>query len=67
MDAIINAVREGDLSRVKALVEGDPRLANARAHKGARSLIQIAAEKVVWHRPKHRKIVLYLAEQWRRL
>ena len=62
VDAIINAVREGDLSRVKALVEEDPRLANARAHKGSRSVIQIAAEKVVWHRPQHRKIVQYLAE-----
>ena len=61
VDAIINAVREGDLSRVKALVEGDRRLANAREHSGARSLIQIAAEKVVWHRPQHRKIVQYLA------
>ena len=61
VDAIIDAVRKGDLTEVKALVEEDPRLANARAHKGARSLIQIAAEKVVWHRPKHREIVLYLA------
>ena len=61
VDAIINAVREGDLSRVKALVEGDHRLANAKNHNDARSVIQIAAEQVVWHRPKHREIVLYLA------
>ena len=62
VDAIIDAVRKGDLTEVKALVEGDSRLANARAHKGARSVIQIAAEMVVWHRPQHRKIVQYLAD-----
>ena len=62
VDAVINAVRKGDLTRVKALVEQDSRLANAREHSGARSLIQIAAEKVVWHRPQYRKIVQYLAD-----
>ena len=62
VDTIINAVREGDLSRVKALVEGDRRLANAREHSGSRSLIQIAAELAVWHRPQHREIVQYLAD-----
>ena len=61
VDAIINAVREGDLTRVKALVEADHRLANVRVNSGERSLIQIAAEQVVWHRPEHREIVLYLA------
>lgn len=61
VDKIIDAVKKGDLTEVKTLLEEDPRLANARAHKGARSLIQIAAEQVVWHRPKHREIVLYLA------
>lgn len=62
MDAIVNAVREGDLSAVKELLEEDRRLVNARAHHGGRSLIQIAAEKVVWHRPQYRKIVQYLAD-----
>ena len=61
VDAIIDAVRKGDLTEVKTLVEEDPRLANARVNNGGRSLIQIAAEQVVWHRPKHREIVLYLA------
>ena len=61
VDTIIDAVKKGDLAEVKTLVEEDPRLTNARAHKGARGLIQIAAEQVVWHRPKHREIVLYLA------
>ena len=62
MDAVINAVRKGDLSTVKTLVEQDSRLANVKTHNGARSLIQIAAELVVWHRPQHRKIVQYLAD-----
>ena len=62
MDAVINAVRKGDLSTVKTLVEQDSRLANVKTHNGARSLIQIAAEKVVWHRPQHRRIVQYLAD-----
>ena len=62
MDAIVNAVREGDLSAVKGLLEGDHRLANARVNSSGRSLIQIAAEKVVWHRPQYRKIVQYLAD-----
>ena len=62
MDAIINAVRKGDLPTVKTLVEGDRRLADARTHNGARSAIQIAADGVVWHRPQHRKIVQYLAD-----
>ncbi|MDE0299157.1 MAG: ankyrin repeat domain-containing protein [Candidatus Poribacteria bacterium] len=62
VDAIIKAVREGDFAAVKSLVEGDSRLANARAKSGARSIIQIAAEKVVWHRPRYRKIVQYLAD-----
>ncbi len=63
VDAIIKAVQEGDFAAVKSLVEGDPRLANARAYRGARSIIQIAAEKVVWHRPQYRKIVQYLADK----
>ena len=63
VDAIIKAVHEGDVAAVKSLVEGDRRLVNARAHRGARSIIQIAAEKVVWHRPKHREIVQYLADK----
>ncbi len=62
VDAIINAVRKGDLAGVKTLVEGDRRLVNARVHNGAPSLMQIAAEKVVWHRPQYRKIVQYLAD-----
>ena len=62
VDAIIKAVQEGDFAAVKSLVEGDRRLVNARAHHGARSIIQMAAEKVVWHRPQHRKIVQYLAD-----
>ena len=62
VDAIIKAVQEGDFAAVKSLVEGDRRLVNARAHHSARSIIQIAAEKVVWHRPQHRKIVQYLAD-----
>ena len=62
MDAVINAVRKGELSTVKTLVEQDSRLANVKTHNGARSLIQIAAEKVVWHRPQHRRIVQYLAD-----
>lgn len=61
VDAIIDAVKKGDLKKVRVLVEEDPRLANSRAHKGTHSVIQIAAEQVVWHRPKHREIVLYLA------
>lgn len=62
VDAIIKAVQEGDFAAVKSLVEGDRRLVNARAHHGALSIIQIAAEKVVWHRAQHRKIVQYLAD-----
>ena len=62
VDAIIKAVQEGDFAAVKSLVEEDRRLVNARAHHGARSIIQMAAEKVVWHRPQHRKIVQYLAD-----
>ena len=61
VEAIIDAVRKGDLTEVKTLVEEDRRLANARVSSGAHSVIQIAAEQVVWHRPKHREIVLYLA------
>ncbi len=61
VDAIIDAVKKGDLKKVKTLVEEDRRLANARVSSGAHSVIQIAAEQVVWHRPKHREIVLYLA------
>jgi ankyrin repeat protein len=61
VDAIINAVRKGEFSTVQTLIEGNRQLVNARAHNGARSVIQIAAEKVVWHRPQHRKIVQYLA------
>lgn len=62
VDAIVNAVREGDLSMVRNLVEEDRQLVNARAHHGARSIIQIAADKVVWHRPQHREIVRYLVK-----
>ena len=62
VDAVINAVRKGDLSTVKTLVEGDSRLANVKTHNGARSVIQIAAELVVWHRPQHREIVRNLAD-----
>lgn len=58
----INAVKKGDLSTVKTLVEGDRRLAAAQRQDGGGSLIQIAAAHVVWHRPQHRKIVQYLAE-----
>ena len=58
----INAVKKGDLSTVKTLVEGDRRLAVAQRQDGGGSLIQIAASQVVWHRPQHRKIVQYLAE-----
>lgn len=58
----INAVKKGDLSTVKTLVEGDRRLAVAQRQDGGGSLIQIAASHVVWHRPQHRKIVQYLAE-----
>lgn len=57
-----NAVKKGDLSTVKTLVEGDRRLAVAQRQDGDGSLIQIAASHVVWHRPQHRKIVRYLAE-----
>jgi ankyrin repeat protein len=62
VDAVIDAVRKGEFSTVKTLIEGDRRLINARIHNDARSLIQIAAERVVWHRPQHRKIVQYLAD-----
>ena len=62
VDAIVSAVRKGDLEWVKTLVEGDRRLAYARALNGTRSVIQIAAELVVWHRPQHRNIVQYLAD-----
>ena len=57
-----NAVKKGDLSTVKTLVEGDRRLAVAQRQDQGGSLIQIAAAQVVWHRPQHRKIVQYLAE-----
>ena len=62
VEAVINAVRKGDLATVKNLVEGDRRLVDARTHNGARSAIQIAADGVVWHRPHYRKIVQYLAD-----
>ncbi len=62
VDAVINTVQEGDFSTVKTLIEGDRRLANARVLNGTRSVIQIAAELVVWHRPQYREIVLYLAD-----
>lgn len=58
----INAVKKGNLSTVKTLVEEDRRLAVAQRQDGGGSLIQIAAAQVVWHRPQHRKIVQYLAE-----
>ena len=58
----INAVKKGDLSTVKILVEGDRRLAVAQRQDHGGSLIQIAAAQVVWHRPQHRKIVQYLAK-----
>ena len=58
----INAVKRGDLSAVKTLVEGDSRLAVVQRQDEGGSLIQIAAAQVVWHRPQHRKIVQYLAE-----
>ena len=44
VDAVIDAVRKGEFSTVKTLIEGDRRLANARALNGTRSVIQIAAE-----------------------
>lgn len=62
VDAIIDAVREGDFSAVKKLVEGDRRLADAQVNSTGRKVIQIAADKVVWHRPKYRKIVQCLAD-----
>ena len=55
VDAVIDAVRKGEFSTVKTLIEGDRRLINARIHNDARSLIQIAADGVVWHRPQHRR------------
>ena len=58
----INAVKRGDLSTVQILVEGDCRLAASQRQDKGGSLIQIAAAQVVWHRPQHRKIVKYLAE-----
>lgn len=62
VNTVINAVRRGDLSTVKTLVEGDHRLAVVQRLDEGGSLIQIAAAQVVWHRPQHRKIVQYLAE-----
>ena len=62
VNTVINAVRRGDLSTVKTLVEGDHRLAVVQRQDKGSSLIQIAAAQVVWHRPQHRKIVQYLAE-----
>ena len=62
VNAVINAVKRGDLSTVKALVEEDSRLAVVQGQDEGGSLIQIAARMVVWHRPQHRKIVQYLAE-----
>ena len=63
MDAIINAVREGRLVEgTKPSLKETADSPTRAQHSGARSLIQIAAEKVVWHRPQHRKIVQYLAD-----
>ena len=62
VNAVIHAVRKGDLAAVKTLVEGDRRLAVVQGQDEGNSLIQIAAAQVVWHRPQHRKIVQYLAE-----
>ena len=62
VNAANNAVRKGDLSTVKTLVEEDSRLAVVQRQDEGGSLIQIAAGWVVWHRPQHRKIVQYLAE-----
>ncbi len=50
VNAVINAVKRGDLSTVKTLVEEDSRLAVVQRHNEGGSLIQIAAGKVVWHR-----------------
>ncbi len=51
MNAVVNTVRIGDLSTVKALVEEDSRLAVVQGQDEGGSLIQIAARMVVWHRP----------------
>lgn len=63
VNAIIDAVGKGDLSKVKALVKKDQELANIQIKKNAQSLIQMAANHVVWHRPRHREIVQYLLDK----
>jgi len=61
VNIVIDAVQKGDISKVKSLIEKDQKLANV-ANKNAQSLIQLAANYVVWHRPKHREIVQYLLD-----
>lgn len=62
VNTVIDAVQKGDISKVKSLIEKDQKLANI-ANKNAQSLIQMAANYVVWHRPQHREIVQYLLEK----
>lgn len=60
VNAVIDAVQKGDISKVQALTEKDQKLANIQVKKSAQSLIQMAANHVVWHRPQHREIAQYL-------
>ena len=62
VNAVIDAVQKGDISKVQALIDKDQKLANIQVKKSAQSLIQMAANHVVWHRPKHREIAQYLLD-----
>lgn len=63
VNAVIDAVHKGDISMVQNLIEKDQNLAKIDIKKSAQSLIQMAANYVVWHRPKHREIVQYLLDK----
>ena len=63
VNAVIDAVNSNDSSALKSLIESDQRLLNAKVQNGTRTLIQMIAEKVVWHRPEQHNMARYLAER----
>ena len=63
VNAVIDTVSSNDSSTLESLIESDQRLLNAKVQNGTRTLIQMIAEKVVWHRPEQHKMAEYLAEK----
>ena len=63
VNAVIDTVSSNDSSTLESLIESDQRLLNAKVQNGTKTLIQMIAEKVVWHRPEQHKMAEYLAEK----